>query len=112
MGRWWERWGACPRIPHFFPVYIRKVGKTPETRNSTGLSRVLKKQVGSKWGTEKVGSKWGEATEVLMAVQKKFERHGRFPGPQSLPFREGRRAKIKHATSISVLLQATPVVFQ
>ncbi|KAF0854794.1 hypothetical protein [Pantoea dispersa] len=64
MGKWWERWGACPRIPHFFPVFIRNVGKTPETRTSTGLSRVLKKQVGSKWVTEKVGSKWGEMREV------------------------------------------------
>lgn len=50
MGKRWGRWGACPRIPHFFPVYIRKVGKTPETRTNTGLSRVLKKTGGEQMG--------------------------------------------------------------
>ena len=48
-----------PHIPHFSPVYTQKMGSAPETRISTGLSRVLKKTGGEQVGIEKVGSKWG-----------------------------------------------------
>jgi len=40
VGRLWGIWGARPHNPHFSPVYTQKVGRTPETRISTGRSRV------------------------------------------------------------------------